>query len=498
MSLNRPLTSDIFTNPGNGGGRADRWALKVTRAVDWFFFGILIFAPVCYGTTTPWSIDILEILLGVLLLLWIGGYLAGRSLPPLPRLFFGAALLLLAQGAWMCWNAKAVYLPDVQKLFPLHPPLPQAPGTVERSLTLSTLVRLAGLLGVVGFVADRSRFPLWRRSALLVTGSVAFLWVLFGLLQRFAGVPFIFASTPDLSPTYFATYYYHGNAGSYLILTSPCVALLAWRSFEARDFAAQRTIWAPALLLMVAGTVLNTSRAAQAITCLQLLALTTVALLHLRKARLLPRRTLFSAGLFVFLILVPVLGLGFRASAQKWSSLSESLKSNERFFAARITLRMLPDAGPFGFGPGTFQVGFPFYIEPTERADPLTAKWTGVYWRYAHNDYLQSLVEWGWVGAIPWVAIFGGGMICGLHSLLFTKAPFSLEDRALLFATLIALAGVTLHALVDFPFQIASLQLYVSFYLGVLWSAARWQPTPAPFKSNAGRTLFVQTAKVRR
>jgi O-antigen ligase len=73
-------------------------------------------------------------------------------------------------------------------------------------------------------------------------------------------------------------------------------------------------------------------------------------------------------------------------------------------------------------------------------------------------------MEWGWAGASAWVLLLGGG---------FFKALVATRDRSdeslLAAAAALALAGVMIHALMDFPLQIASLQLFTLVIAGLCW-----------------------------
>ena len=61
------------------------------------------------------------------------------------------------------------------------------------------------------------------------------------------------------------------------------------------------------------------------------------------------------------------------------------------------------DSGAWGFGPGNFKITFPHYT------GYLGDRIRGV-WRFFHEDYLQTLIEWGWVGASVWALVFLGGI----------------------------------------------------------------------------------------
>jgi len=80
---------------------------------------------------------------------------------------------------------------------------------------------------------------------------------------------------------------------------------------------------------------------------------------------------------------------------------------NDRLLAYIASSTMLKDAGWHGFGPGTFRVEFPFYT------NFLGDRIKG-YWYFAHEDYLETWIEWGWLGCVVWGLLVFGGLARGL------------------------------------------------------------------------------------
>jgi hypothetical protein len=84
-------------------------------------------------------------------------------------------------------------------------------------------------------------------------------------------------------------------------------------------------------------------------------------------------------------------------------------------------------------------------------------------------------MEWGWIGGCLWELLFLGGLLAGLLALTSrASGRWSGRQRMLLGLAIVALAGAGLHALVDFPLQISSIQLYAAVYLGICWGSGRW------------------------
>ena len=155
--------------------------------------------------------------------------------------------------------------------------------------------------------------------------------------------------------------------------------------------------------------------------------------------------------------------------AERWRRTLAEISNEGRWDAVRVATQAVPDAGWFGFGPGTFSVIFPYYERVQKAKDPGG-------WSFLHEDYLQTLLEWGWAGVAGWAVIFLGGIATGIRVLTrLRKRKLKPAPRfyRILPLVLIALSMIALHSIVDFPLQIASLQLYAATYLGICWGSRK-------------------------
>jgi hypothetical protein len=445
------------------------------HASRWIFFAALVYAPWAYGGTTPESIRTINWLLLAAFIPWIIDLLISRRWPTSPRLLLFLTCALIGIGAWMALNAKAIYDSDFQVFVPLQNFAPHLAGSVDYAISSAWILRGALLLLAIVFVADLSQSNRWLLRLLytigLVAGSIAF----FGLLQKATGARMIFWQTapPWVATTFFATYYYHGNAGAFLNLAWPLTAGLAIRAFTARRHPATRAMWLSVFVLIIAGIMANTSRVAQLIALLLLVAICLrFGPALLRKVWRTEKGIALAGTIAILLALIALAqATHLEQPLSRWQSLGERIPNDARWQASRVAVGALSDIGLFGFGPATFRVVFPFYngvaVQPVQNI-----------WRFLHEDYLQTALEWGWLGSALWALLFFGGIAVGIRSYKQYAPDWTPRRRLLQPLVIIALMGVALHAVIDFPLQIASIQLYVATYLGLCWGSRFWNQRP--------------------
>jgi hypothetical protein len=256
-----------------------------------------------------------------------------------------------------------------------------------------------------------------------------------------------------------------------LNLAWPLSAGLVIRAFSKRPHPAMRAVWISLFILTIAGVLANTSRMAQLVAAVLMLAICLqFGRALVRKLSGTEKSVALAGALAIFLALVALAqATHLDQPLTRWQAESQRIPTDARWQACHVALAALPHAGLFGFGPGTFGVVFPTYNIGSVNHVPGT-------WRFLHEDYLQTLMEWGWMGSTVWALLFFGAITIGIRSYnKYARRDWTPRRRVLQPLVIISLVGVALHALVDFPFQIESIQLYVATYLGVCWGSSLWR-----------------------
>lgn len=413
-----------------------------------------MFAPWAYGCTEPAMVADLVWLLGGTTAVWGIGCIAQRRWPKIHPVFFALTVCLLIYGWWMSINAHFQHDAASHRFSSVTPALiPHAPGGVDAVTSCRMMLRITTLLCAACFASDLVQSVAWRVRLWWTIGLAGTSVILFGLIEKALGANMIFFAPGRTGSAFFATYYYSGNAGAFINLVLPLIAGLVAISISEQNYWSG-ALWVSALVLCLAGAFVNVSRAGVAIT---VLLLPLLAITFWRGGKV----PIVCSSLAAITLAVLI---GWDENAQrKWLLLGSQFNSeNPRLLASWACLRILPESGPWGFGPGTFEIVFPHYTSY------LGNRIAGI-WRYAHNDYLQTLIEWGWIGSVFWAAIFLGAIVASFQ--LARTRQYSSRSRTLLLSCGIALTGVALHAWVDFPLQIASLQLFAATYIGIAWGS---------------------------
>jgi hypothetical protein len=247
----------------------------------------------------------------------------------------------------------------------------------------------------------------------------------------------------------------------------PFIVGLAVCAFYRDGAEKSRIFWTLAALVTAACGFINTSRAGNVICALILIGM--IGWIVSARLRGLRSRRLLTAFIGVLLLAgaTAVLAASFGASRTllRWERAWDTLFDNSRYQVYEVLVSSaIPASGWWGHGPGTFVRVFNIHRD-------LTGSSVQGWWINAHSDILQTPVDYGWAGAAAWTVIIGGALIvaaigAGRSGLRPT------ESEILSMACAFALAGVSLHAFVDFPLQIASLQLYATVIAGLAWGAA--------------------------
>ncbi len=429
-----------------------------------FCFAIALFyAPLAYGCTRPEMLPTLYLLLGAGIVLAGAGKVMQRAGLFIPRTAAITIVILLTQGWWLTASpvfdaimsaqggAQAASLDDVREL--------SWNAMLMTTLTLGTFVALCDLFAEAAL----------RRFILLAVAISGVLVAFVGVVLKVGGKPLMLYVWKDYDVywTEFALYHYHGNAAAFLNLAWPLVLVFARRSYNTTTeaFLGKRVVWGAVVLLMGAALIMNASKAGLAIGLLILPWPFSSGLKRLQA------KTLFALFVGGALILAGVLfassQLGHEAAFRRILEPAQFKASlGGRLAAYKDYVHAVPSVGAFGLGPGLFQVAFPY------QNNPLGNSQEGLR-EYAHQDFLQTALEWGWFGTFWWTVLVAGGLYRGLRAYLKRERFASRTERHLVLAGVLGVLGTLVQSCFDFPLQIASIRLPFLVLLALCWIAPR-------------------------
>lgn len=470
---------------------------SLVRTAYALFLVLVAFAVADYGLTRADSLLRFQLITFVVVGLWLAGCLIATRWPRTGWVPWVPVVAIAALGWGKAWLGPffarreaaasdiifSVYA-DPDSLWGILYQIASVHPDASYLATGTSIALLGGFLLAIEIWRDH----VWSRALLMVMLVVGFTLTVLFFLQTTIGEPFQLENLRG-SPTSFFVYNYWGNGAAFLNLFWPVgmgVAIFC---------GIQRSRFWPVLLapplIIFAAVFVNVSKAGNVLAIgAFVLFLVLIALPVVRMVR---EFDVQISKNHLIAILIPVLVIGlscyFAIPWDRWDyylSRTDSVESDTRYKAYVQFLRMIPDAGWTGFGPGTFDGIHRGYFEG--HPDLLKAPfWT------AHQDYIQTVVEWGKIGAALWALIFlpaVAAMIWGLFKRVYYPSlprkhygwgiwdplrQFFLglpepNQPLLLAGVLAAVAAVAAHAAVDFPFQVPSIGLLFLVWIALGWS----------------------------
>ena len=439
------------------------------RGIARFFLCLpLGLTPWLWGTTEKWSIQFVEGLCLWAVLCVLVQLVVERRLPmPFPRFHFFltliAAILVLVQ--WLHPVKMELFAGGM--LYRLPDGATRWPFTVAPAVTGSWGFRWATWVLFGWALWAHPRNPQEVRSILKVLVWNGLILALVGMVQFLSGTDrLLWLRKPRDVCTLFGPFVYHNNFAAYVNLLFPAamgLALLPGLRPSRREMTlnqansstplAGQIFWSMAAGLILASVSLAYSRSGSIVVALTLTLILVDAWLRRRKPNSgnepgekgsavkdwrLPVMVLLAGG---FLLLGGNLSkvlMRFERAATE--APGRTLVYESCWYASRTS-------PVWGYGLGSFTSIYPYYRQPEIR---------NLYYEYAHSDWAELLLEFGWGGGLPiavWALVSVG---YPLRERWNRSSPIR---RSLGSVLAISILGCLLHATMDFPLKIASIQL---------------------------------------
>lgn len=450
-------------------------ARPAPRGLFLALLGLLVLAPVPLGSNRPWAWAPLEVAVFLLLGLWCLGRALGRR--PEPTIVHRLRLPLGLLGLWLgyLWlQTLPLPLDLVRLLTPhtaaLYTTAQQAVGGVvaglaaDRGAAQIELLKNAAYVGILLLTLVLVDSPTRLKALALTLVLVGIAEALYGLAGYLAGDSLGLWEPPTGGHhVAHGTFVNRNHYGAHLAMTMALlVGILlssapragAGRRWRARLQALlDAVLTARALLylgavLMLAALMLSGSRGA---SLSLVFGLGTIVVLGARWRGRGSGETRVAA-LVVVLALVAGLWLGTGVLGPRL--VASIAGSDGRLEVWSQSLKVVADYPVLGVGAGGFQ-----WVLPGYRSGPALA-----YYDHAHNDYLETLVDYGVLGCAPLAAAL---WLLLARLLVAYRRRSSRYYRGMLFGSLAGCLTMLAHAMLDFNFHIPANAAYFYALLGL-------------------------------
>ena len=381
------------------------------------------------------------------------------STPPANWFLLGLLVSVLA-GAYLVWSAvyRAEWHPSVLTglfLLILGLMLPGSP------------IVLGLLFGSLVWVVSRyaSENQTLRFLKLLVVVGVA--EAVLGLTQHFVSPGWIFGY---INPHYrvSGTLINRNHFAGLLEMLIPAAFGLAYVTVRRSADVARSYLYLLTAVIMSLAVLFSVSR--MGIIALLISVLFVGLLVRARRSQ---RRLALGFTLtFVGLVAIGALWLGVDAITERYSYLigEDALLREGRILVYQDTIKMIL-AHPMGTGTGSYEDRFREY--QTFRPDLL--------FDHAHNDYLETAVEWGVPIAVAFWLCIALAWLRAVRLFLSIQSP---EQRGILLACIGAMTSILIHSLADFNLQIPSNSMLFFGFIGMSLSVPSRHDGQAGFLKN--------------
>lgn len=472
---------------------------------------ILLAAPLDYACTRELPLRLLSIALHVLACLWIMALCVEKRTPRIPTrtLWVAAVLLVFIWVRYACFEPAHIdgftqeHFKKITDRWPesIIQRTPEAITLLASGLTLTLLV-----------AADLGHRRLWRK---IFAGSMvlsALIVVVVGLGQNYLHTRGIYGEIPhrNMPSPFFGTFYHFTSAGAFINLTWPLAACLTGSAIATRlSEPAPRWplfLWLVACAGLLIGHTGHVSRFPQLIAACILSGL-ILLFRPWKHFRLNRTQALISVSAAIVLLAATVWAVTkvgrIDRIAERWSMVRVSSSGKtaqpppppsewprlmrddlvipyeesdvflqDRFAAYKLAVACVLDQPWFGYGPGGW-----IAAASEHSRNPLLRTFY-LYLQFTHQDYLQTWIEWGLVGAVLVGFLIFGGLWRAFQRI---KKEWQNTDPILIAASA-SLVAVLIQCMIDFPLQIPANCLYACVLTGLCWSRSRssWNSSAIP------------------